>query len=321
MRRNSESDVRVRPFASSIGDSMIHRVETEIGGRKIVIETGKMAKQAGGAVTIRCVDTIVLVTACMSKSPREGADFLPLTCEYIEKTFAAGKIPGGFFKREGRPTEHATLTSRFIDRPIRPLFPEGFHHDLQVLATVLSADAENEPNILALTGASAALVLSEAPFSGPIAGVRVGRIDGILKANPTANEIETADINLIVAGSRDAVMMVEGDAEEVSEGDIIEAITFGHQAIQPLLDLQEDLRKKAGRTKVETAQAETDEALKSEIETFAKDRLQKGLRVPEKQKRSETIAKIHEELLAAKVVAEDGGSVAKKVNHLFEDLH
>jgi polyribonucleotide nucleotidyltransferase len=300
---------------------MIHKVETEIGGRTVTIETGKVAKQAGGSVTVRMGDTIVLVTAVVAKKPKEGADFLPLTCEYIERTFAAGKIPGGFFKREGRPSELATLTSRFIDRPIRPLFPEGFYYDTQVLATVLSVDPDCEPGMLAMTGASAALLLSEAPFQGPIAGVRVGRVDGVLKCNPTAEELEVSDVNLVVAGSRDAVMMVEGDLQEVSEADVVEAITFAHKSIQPLLKMQEDLRAKAGKPKMDVKAPEVDETFAKEVSSFAEERLNAALRTPEKQKRSEAISTLEKELAASKVPAEDTGEAAKKVKHYFEDLH
>ncbi|HSA58136.1 MAG TPA: polyribonucleotide nucleotidyltransferase [bacterium] len=299
---------------------MIHKVETEIGGRNIVIETGKVAKQAGGSVTIRMGDSIVLVTAVVAKKPRAGVDFLPLTCEYMERTFAAGKIPGGFFKREGRPSELATLTSRFIDRPIRPLFPEGFRHEIQVLATVLSADNDNEPGMLAMTGASAALMLSDAPFTTAIAGVRVGRVGGVLKANPTMEELEASDIDLVVAGSRDAVMMVEGDMEEVSEADVVEAIAFAHSAIQPLLKIQEDLRHLAGKPKMEIAPAEEDEGFREEVRAFCEDKLKAALRTPEKQKRQEAIAGLEADLAKAKIPAEDDGTMAKKVKHHFEDL-
>jgi polyribonucleotide nucleotidyltransferase len=300
---------------------MAQTVQTEFGGRTLIIETGRLAKQAGGAVTVRSGDSIVLVTATISSTPKEGADFLPLTCDYIEKTFASGKIPGGFFKREGRPSELATLTSRFIDRPIRPLFPEGYFHETQVIATVLSADPDNEPDILAMAGASAALMLSEAPFLGPIAGVRVGRIDGVLRVNPSPQEMEVSDIDLIVAGSRDAVVMVEGDADEVPEEDIVAAISFAHQAIQPVLKIQEELREKIGKPKIAVPAIEVDESLKKEIEEFAGKRLDQAIRIPEKQKRSETIGALEEELLKAKVPAEDDGTVAKKIVHLFEDLH
>lgn len=299
-------------------------VKTELGGRSIVIETGKMAKQAGGAVTVRCGDTIVLVTAVISKSPKEGIDFLPLTVDYIEKTFASGKIPGGFFKREGRPSELATLTSRFIDRPVRPLFSEGYAHETQIIATVLSADPENEPDILAMLGASAALTLSEAPFLGPIAGVRVGRIDGVLRANPTPGEMEVSDIDLIIAGSRDAIVMVEGGAEQVSEEDIAAAIMFGHQAIQPLLSVQLELQKLAGKPKIEVKPPATDEGLKQDILNLIGARLKQAIRTPEKKKRSEAIGALKDEIVKAKVPVDGTGqkdaAVSKKVGQIFEEM-
>ncbi len=300
---------------------MIHTVTAELGGRTITIETGKMAKQAGGAVTVRSGDSIVLVTACVSSKPKDKADFLPLTVDYIEKTFAAGKIPGGFFKREGRPSEQATLTSRFIDRPIRPLFPEGYYYETQVIATVLSADTENEPDVLAMIGASAALMLSEAPFQGPIAGVRVCRIDGQLKCNPTLDETERSDIDLIVAGSRDAVVMVEGGADEAGEEAIIEAITFAHQSIQVLLDIQIELQKRVGRAKIQVPAMEIDEVLKSEVVSLVGQRLKQALRIPEKEKRSDAIKAIKAEVEAAKVPEGDEGGMAKKIGAIFEELH
>ena len=182
--------------------------ETQLGGRSLVVETGKMAKQANGAVLIRYGETVVLVTATASDEPREGVDFFPLTVDYEEKMYAVGKIPGGFIKREGRPGENAVLCSRLIDRPIRPLFPEGFRNDVQIVATVLSVEQDNAPEIAAMIGASCALTISDIPFLGPIAGVRVGRIDGNFIINPTVEQREQSDLNLTIAGSRDAVMMV-----------------------------------------------------------------------------------------------------------------
>ena len=196
---------------------MIRRKEIHVGGKPLIVETGKIARQADGAVTVRCGDTVVLVTACAAKTPREGVDFLPLTVDYRENTYAAGKIPGGFFRREGRPNEKEVLTSRFIDRPLRPLFPTGWACETQVIALVLSADQENDPDILALTGASFALAVSDIPFPNPIAAVRVGLSpDGRFLINPTYAELTTSRFDLIVAGSADAVVMVEAGANEVS---------------------------------------------------------------------------------------------------------
>jgi len=207
---------------------MVKQVSTQLGGRELAIETGKLAKQASGSVTVRYGDSLVLVTAAikMEASPYQG--FLPLSVDYAEKMFAAGKIPGGFFKREGRAGELATLTARFIDRPIRPLFPEGYSNETQVIATVLSADDDNNTDLMAMIGASAALSLSCAPFLGPIAGVRVAKINGELVINPGAAQSKEAVLDVIVAGSKDAVVMVEGGANECSEEELIEAINFAH---------------------------------------------------------------------------------------------
>jgi polyribonucleotide nucleotidyltransferase len=193
-----------------------HTVELEFGGRTLSIETGRMAKQANGSVLVRSGDTIVLVTAVASKSAKEGQDFFPLTVNYQEKAYAGGKIPGGFFKREARPSDSETLTCRLIDRPIRPLFPETFLNDTQIMATVISADKDNDPGILSMIGASAALEVSDIPFFGPIAGVKVGRVNGEFIANPTAEQLELSDMEIIVAASRDAICMVEGGAKVLS---------------------------------------------------------------------------------------------------------
>ncbi|MDP2599263.1 MAG: polyribonucleotide nucleotidyltransferase [Deltaproteobacteria bacterium] len=272
-------------------------VHADFGGRTLTIETGHLAKQAGGSVTVRYGDTIVLVTATANEKPKENCDFLPLTVDYIEKTFAAGKIPGGFFKREGRPSEMETLTSRFIDRPIRPLFPDNYHNETQVIATVLSADLDNEPDILAMAGASAALMLSPAPFLGPIAGVRVGRIDGKFVINPTPAQIDESDIDIIVSGSKDAVVMVEGGAKEIEESVMIEAIRFAHQSIQPVLKIQEELAKKAGKPKWEVKAVEVDAGLNKKTTDFLKGKLKEAYATPSKQERSNTLKKLAENLL------------------------
>ena len=196
---------------------MSEKRQVEFGGRSLSIETGKVAKQANGSVVVQYGETVVLVTAVTADKRREGLDFIPLTVNYQEMTYAAGKIPGGFFKREGRPTDRETLISRFIDRPVRPLLPKGFQNETQIIATVLSADQDNDPGILGMIGASAALTLSGTPFGGPIAGAKVGRIDGEYVLNPTNAELELSDIDLFVAGSEDAIIMVEGSAKEVRE--------------------------------------------------------------------------------------------------------
>ncbi len=215
-----------------------------------MIETGELAKQAGGSAVVTYGESVVLVTACASETPRPGIDFLPLVVDYVEKTFAVGKIPGGFFKREGRLSEFEILTSRMIDRPIRPLFPKGFYNEIQVIATVLSADKENDTAVLAMIGASAALSLSEIPFEGPIAGARVGRIDGELVLNPRIPDLARSDLNIFVAGSRDAILMVEGEASEVSEEEVLDAILFAHRSLAPVLELQETMARERGKPKL-----------------------------------------------------------------------
>jgi polyribonucleotide nucleotidyltransferase len=216
----------------------------------LLIETGELAKQAGGSAVVTYGESVVLVTACASETPRPGIDFLPLVVDYVEKTFAVGKIPGGFFKREGRLSEFEILTSRMIDRPIRPLFPKGFYNEIQVIATVLSADKENDTAVLAMIGASAALSLSEIPFEGPIAGARVGRIDGELVLNPRIPDLARSDLNIFVAGSRDAILMVEGEASEVSEEEVLDAILFAHRSLAPVLELQETMARERGKPKL-----------------------------------------------------------------------
>ena len=227
---------------------MSHTFETQFGGRTLTIETGKLARLAGGAVTVRYGDTFVLGTANRS-DPRPGLDFFPLTVEFEERMYAAGKIPGGFIKREARASEAATLAARLTDRPIRPLFPEGYKDDIQLVITVLSTDQENLPDVLGTVAASAALTISEIPFAGPVGAVRVGRIGGEFVVNPTWSQLEESELDLIVSGTRDAIMMVEAGAKLLPEAVMAEAILFGHRALQPLIDIQEQLREAAGKTK------------------------------------------------------------------------
>ncbi|RMD83693.1 MAG: polyribonucleotide nucleotidyltransferase [Candidatus Dadabacteria bacterium] len=248
---------------------MVHQVKLEVGGRTLTLETGKVAKQADGAVMVSYNDTSVLVTAVSSNQIREGIDFFPLTVEYQEKMFAAGRIPGGFFKREGRPGAHEILTCRVIDRPIRPLFPEGYKYETQIIATVLSADRAGCPDVISLIGASAALEVSDIPFDGPVGAVRVGRIDGQLILNPSVDDLEACDIDLLVAARREAIVMVEGGASMVPEDEIIEALYFAHEAILPILDAQEELRAKAGKPKRPFVAPKTDEALLERIRQMA----------------------------------------------------
>ena len=268
---------------------MATRVEIDFWGRKISVETGQLAKQANGSALVTCGDTVVLVTAVSNKDPKEGIDFFPLTVNYQEKTYAAGKIPGGFFKREARPSDKETLTSRLIDRPLRPLFADGFCNETQIIATVVSVEPDVDPDMLAMLGASAALEVSNIPFLGPIASVRVGRVDGKFVINPNKEQLETSDIDLIVAGSREAVMMVEGGGKIVADDDMLEAVFFGHDSIIPLLDMQKELRDTCGVPKMEVAPPAVNEELDSKVATFAEAKLTAALKIPSKAERYETL--------------------------------
>lgn len=269
--------------------------EIELGGRKLTIEQGKMAKQANGAVLVRYGDTVVLVTATASSAPREGVDFFPLTVDYEEKMYAAGKIPGGFIKREGRPSSDAVLCARLIDRPIRPLFPDGFRNDVQIVATVLCVEQDNPPEIAAMIGASCALTVSDIPFMGPIAGVRVGYVDGAFVINPTEEQRAVSELNLTVAGSHDAVMMVEAGANELSEEVVLDAILFGHAEIRRLVEFQNDIRSACGKEKIVPAIFAVSEELESKVRAYAEERLDAATRNSDKLARDADIAAIKAE--------------------------
>ncbi|UCG80769.1 MAG: polyribonucleotide nucleotidyltransferase [Desulfobacterales bacterium] len=272
----------------------------EVGQRTLSIETGRMARQADGSVVVRYGETIVLVTAVSTDELREGIDFVPLTVEYQEKGYAAGRIPGNYFRREiGRPSEKETLTARIIDRPIRPLFPKDYRHETQVIATVLSVDNENDPDILAVTGASAALEMSDIPFAGPIACVRVGRINGDFRVNPTREELDESDINLIVAGSKDAVVMVEGGGLFVREEDMLEAIFFGHRALQPIIDLQVKLKEAVGLLNRPTPVVEVDEDLAKDVEALAAERIKETIQIADKLERRDAMKGVKADVVAA----------------------
>lgn len=271
--------------------------EMELGGRPLIIEHGKMAKQANGAVLVRYGDTVVLVTATASAEPREGVDFFPLTVDYEEKMYAAGKIPGGFIKREGRPSSDAILCARLIDRPIRPLFPKGFRNDVQIVATVLSVEQDNAPELAAMIGASAALTVSDIPFMGPIAGVRVGRIHDQFVINPTESQRAESTLNLTVAGSKDAVMMVEAGANELPEDVILDAILFGHKEIQRLVSFQEEIQNACGKEKREAKLFVVPENLEKDIRAYAAERLDQATRNPDKLDRDAHIADINADVM------------------------
>ena len=294
------------------------RVQVDFNGRPLSIETGRMAKQAGGAALVQFGETVVLVTATASSSPREGIDFFPLTCDYQEKTFAAGKIPGGFFKREGRPAEKEILTSRLIDRPVRPLFPKGFRCETQIIATVLSHDKENDPDVLSIVGASTALVLSDVPWLGPIAAVRVGRIGGRFVVNPMTSQLVESDLNLIVAGSRDAIVMVEGGASMLPDQVLLEALFAAHEALQPLIALQEQLQRQVGKPKRTVTEAKTDGALEQQVRQLALPKLRAALATSVKQERYAALDAARQDVVSA--VANGSPERAKEVGDVFDRL-
>jgi polyribonucleotide nucleotidyltransferase len=298
---------------------MIHKVQIDFGGRLFSIETGRVARQANGSVLVRYGETVVLVTAVASENKREGLDFIPLTVNYLEMTYAAGKIPGGFFKREGKPSDHETLISRFIDRPLRPLFPKGFQDEIQIIATVLSADQDNDPSILGMIGASAALSVSDIPFGGPIAGAKVGRIDGEFVLNPTLEELEMSDIDLFVAGSEEAIIMVEGSAKEIAEKEILEAIIFGHQALKPVIEIQKELRNIKGVTPKEYHIRKTDETLYERIKDLCQEKLKEAFNIKEKVRRKQYLEEIFEG--AIKELGIEDEAIKKEAKQTFEEIN
>ena len=293
-------------------------LKEEIGGRTLSIQADKLAKQASGSVVVQYGDTIVLVTVVAAHDER-NMDFLPLTVEYQEKIYAAGRIPGNYFRREiGRPSEKETLTARLIDRPIRPLFPKEWRYEIQVIATVLSMDQENDPDTLAMIGASTALELSDIPFAGPIACVRVGRIDGQLKINPPSSELEGSDINIIVAGSKTGVVMVEGGSDVVSEADILEAIFFGHQEMQPLIDLQLKLKESHGVPKRPFTPPQKDPQLVETLNAEASGRIREAILIPEKISRQDAVRELKAEIFEK--LGEDYSDRKAEVYEILKDI-
>jgi polyribonucleotide nucleotidyltransferase len=251
---------------------MITKVSTKIGHQDLIIETGKLAKQADGAAIVQFGDTVVLTAVCATKEPVEGQDFFPLTVDYREKTYAAGKIPGGFFKREGRPSEKETLTSRLIDRPLRPLFPEHYYNEVQVTSTVLSVDGKNNPDILSVIGASAALMISQIPFEIPIGAIRVGCVDGRWIANPTYEQLSVSTLDLVIAATEENIVMIEGGASELPEEQMNEAIQFGRDQIKAIVTLQKELVKKVGKQKQAVTPKEVSVELRKKIESHARSK-------------------------------------------------
>ncbi len=297
---------------------MMRQYETDYAGRKLKIEIGKMAKQASGSCTLRYGDTVVLVTVCRAENPSIGFDFVPLTVNYMEMTYAAGKIPGGFFKREGRPSEKEVLTSRLIDRPLRPLFPEGYNNETQVIATVLSVDQENDPELVAAIGASIALSISDIPFNGPIAAVRIGSINGELICNPTLKQQKESDLDLVVAGSIGSIIMVEGGARFLSEEYLIQALTFAEESMKGVLELQKRIISEAGVPKMAVPPVEIDSALEDRVKGLVYDKLASSLRIPTKQERYSSIRALKKGLLEALTPELEGRE--KDIESVFNDM-
>ncbi len=294
-------------------------ITTQLNGIDFTISSGKIAKQASGAVVVQHGETIVLVTAVSSKEPKENISFLPLSVEYQEKIYAAGRIPGNYFRREiGRPSERETLTCRLIDRPIRPLFEKGYAYETQVIATVLSTDKENDPDMLAMVGASAALEISDIPFAGPIAAVRVGRVDGNFIANPTVEQRGKSDIDIVVAGSKTGVVMVEGGADIVSEEDMIDAIFFGHESLQPLINIQQELKQAVGKEKRVITPPEIDEDLFNKVKELAEEKIHTAVQVKDKIGRNNALSIVKEKLIAD--LGEDFQERTGEVKSIFQDL-
>ncbi len=297
---------------------MVQKTSCNVAGKEITFETGRLAKQASGAVLVSSGETLVLVTAVAERSGREGIDFFPLTVDYLEMTYAAGKIPGGFFKREGRPTEKEILTARFIDRPIRPLFPAGFKAETQIIATVLSSDGEHDPDMMAINGASAALHISEIPFNGPIGAVKIGRVDGAIIVNPTPLEDTHSDLNLIVVGSRKGIVMVEGGAEKASEDDVLDAIFKAYEEILKIVEAQEKLREAAGKPKREVKDPVKDTELINHIRSQFGPKIEQALGIHAKLERYGAMDAIHAEILES--LGEEKDAKKGLVYSYFDDI-
>ena len=276
---------------------MIQKFEMQLGGKNLEVEIGKVAELANGACLLRCGDTMVLVAATSSKNPREGIDFFPLSVDFEEKLYSVGKIPGGFIKREGRPSEKAVLTSRLIDRPIRPLFPKGFRNDVQVVATVLSIDPDVNPDTIAMIGSSIALSISSIPFNGPTGSVAVGLIDGEMIINPDLAQRAISEMYLVVSGTKDAIMMVEADANEISEEVMLKAILFAHEQIKKIVEFVESIVKSVGKEKDEYAVFKAPEEIEAEVTAYAKDKMKAAILTKDKLERMENMDKVKMETM------------------------
>ena len=305
---------------------MVDAVTVPVDGHDIIIQTGRVARQAHGSVTVQCGDTVVLVTAAVAPERRKDIDFFPLTVEYRERTYAAGKIPGNFFRREGRPTEREVLVSRLIDRPVRPLFPEDFQNEVQVMATVMSSDTDSNPDVLSVVGASTALMISCIPFNGPIGAIRIGRTEGRFVVNPGYAETEQSDLDIVVAGTRDAIIMVEGNANAVAESDLLDALELAHQALQPIIDAQYELQQRVGEPKLPVEPVTIESSFVERVTEFAENELVKIFETErDKKSLNEAILRVFEDV-SNKVL--DGGRASveeteeqeRKLKKTFETL-
>jgi polyribonucleotide nucleotidyltransferase len=299
---------------------MVKVFQKEIGGRILEVEIGKLAQLSDGACLLRYGETVVLVNACSSKLPREGIDFFPLSVDYEEKMYAAGKIPGGFIKREGRPSENAILTSRLIDRPIRPLFPEGYRNEVQVIATVLSVDQDCSPDVVAMIGSSIAFSISSIPFQGPTASVSMGMVDGQYIINPTSEEREKSKLDLVVSGTKDAVMMIEAGAKEVTEAQVLEAILLAHEEIKNIVSFIEEIVAEVGKEKQEIVLFEVDEDLNAEVREYATQRIADAMRTEEKLERSQNIESVKEETLEYFMDKYGDDTDTKQINLILDTI-
>ncbi len=304
---------------------MVHRVEAEIGGKKLTLETGRLARLADGAVLVTYGDSVVLVTAVAAKEAKKDIDFLPLTVDYQERAYAGGRIPGGFFKREGRLSEKETLTSRLIDRPMRPLFPDHWYFETQIIASVLSSDPSASTEILGIVGASTAVTISDIPFDGPIGAIRVGRIDGKFVAMPSLEEIEKSDMNIVIAGTAEAVMMVESEIKELPEEVVLDAVQFGHQALQTVIALQKELQAKVGKEKRPAVTIEQDQALARQLKEQLSGPIREAILIPSKADRRERLDHLLQRKIEEINTPEQGGAPdvknrTKEIKALFHDM-
>lgn len=301
---------------------IVQKYQTEIAGRPLIVEVGQVAKQANGAALVRYGDTVVLVTATASKAPRPGLDFFPLTVDYEEKQYAVGKIPGGFIKREGRATELATLSARQLDRPIRPLFPKGFRNDIHIVATILSVEKDNPPDVTATIGASVALGVSNIPFAGPVAAVIVGMVDGQLIINPTVEQYHKSDLYLSVAGTKDAIMMVEGEANEIPEQAMLDAIFFAHEEIKRIVEFQEPIYAELGKTKMEVAVNQIDPEVEQAVREYSVSQLEEAVKNSDKKAREAKMDEVKDSILAhfEEIYPENIDDVNNLIDKLMKEI-